>query len=267
MTETAFPLDSFKDAAIVLRRPFTPAAVKFKVQATFGKPTLTGGLIVGYIDARLVVERLNLIVPHLWHDAYEPAGKNLLCRLTVDNITRWDVGEGVGKGLYSDALKRAGVKFGVGVSLYAIPKTILNVKDGHLKAYKDTLMMTPAGEARARELYAGWLTAHGAKAFGDPLDHGDADGAQGDPEEAPVVPVDETLSVEDRAKLREAADSAGMGPAELANIVKVVAGGEPTLFETEDDGEKWLGRWLPDMAAAIVDPVLESIAASAGVAA
>lgn len=178
-----FPLDSFREAAAYLRRPFTPAAIRFKVQAAFPKGEPTSGLIVAYIDARLAVERLNLIVPHLWHDAYEPLGKqHLICRLTVDGITRQDIGEGVGKGLYSDALKRAAVKFGVGVSLYAVPKMILRLSDGHLKRAKDTLALTPNGETHVRGLYEGWLDFHGKQAFGEPLDHGDSLDAQGDAE-------------------------------------------------------------------------------------
>lgn len=220
-----FPLDSFKDAAPYLRRPFTRAAVKFKVQATFPKQNPTGGLIVAYIDARLAVERLNLVVPHLWFDEYQPVdGGRLLCRLTVDGITRHDIGEGYqGKGLYSDALKRAAVKFGVGVSLYAIPQTILNVSDGHLKARqqngKMTLVLTPQGEARCRELYGAWLDTVGVRAFGEPLDHGDVEGAQGDAEapEEPVVPDEppaepEALPIgrDAAAILAEAAESAGV---------------------------------------------------------
>ena len=184
---TVFPLGSFREAAIHLRRPFTQAAVKFKVQATWPKDKPTGGLIVAYIDARLAVERLNLIVPHLWSDEYELAGKGgLICHLTVDGITRRDLGEGVGKGLFSDALKRAAVKFGVGVSLYAIPKMTLNFSDGHLKPRRtrdgESLELTPAGEKRVRATYAAWLTEIGVQAFGEPLDHGDTEGAQGDVE-------------------------------------------------------------------------------------
>lgn len=186
--EVTFPVDSFRDAAPHLRRPFTPAAVKFKVQATWPKQNPTGGLIVSYIDARLAVERLNLIVPHLWHDEYEPVGRALVCRLTVDGITRQDVGQEQGgiKGLYSDAFKRAAVKFGIGVSLYATPKMILSTNDGHLKTRRtrdgESLELTPKGESHVRFLYSKWLEAHGVQAFGDPLDHGDVEGAQGDAE-------------------------------------------------------------------------------------
>ena len=182
-----FPLESFREAAQHLRRPFTPAAVKFKVQATWPKGNPTGGLVVAYIDARLAVERLNLIVPHLWHDAYRPVGGNQMwCDLTVDSITRSDVGEGAGKGLVSDALKRAAVKFGVGVSLYAAPKAFIDTEsDAKQKnGGRDglTLELTLIGERRIREAYAVWLTTHGIAAFGEPLDHGDVLGAQGDAE-------------------------------------------------------------------------------------
>ncbi len=194
-TEQHFPVDSFREAAPHLRRPFTANAVKFKVQATWPKTDPTGGLIVGYIDARLVDERLNKVVPHLWHDEYEPAGQgHLLCRLTVDGITRQDVGQGVGKAVYSDALKRAAVKFGIGVSLYAIPKMILIVSDGAVKPRRSkdgmTLEITPAGERQLREGYQQWLDDKGIAAFGQPLDHGDVEGSQGDPEDQPQAEGD-----------------------------------------------------------------------------
>ncbi len=184
MTET-MPVESFRDAAPLLRRPFTAAAVKFKVQATWPKDAPTGGLIVAYIDARLAIERFNKVCPHLWSDHYRDAGNGLMwCDLTVDGVTRSDVGEGQGKALVSDALKRAAVHFGVGVSLYAIPKMMLDKASGELKPVqaggKKSLALTPKGEARLRTVYAKWLSDHGSQAFGDPLDHGDLDGAAGD---------------------------------------------------------------------------------------
>lgn len=182
MTDTQLPVGSFREAAPLLRRPFEPAAVRWKVQTTHG----SSGLIVGYIDARLATERLNLVCPHLWSDDYTSAGDGLLmCLLTVDGITRRDVGQGKGKALFSDAFKRAAVKFGVGVSLYALEETWLRVDDGHLRAAgqgKEKLFLQPAGIEHLRSLYAIWLgTAQGAS-FGEPLSHGDAaEGSVGDP--------------------------------------------------------------------------------------
>ena len=78
----------------------------------------------------------------------------------------------------SDALKRAAVRFGVGVSLYAIPQTFLDGEVKYLTAQHSTFL---------RDRYTAWLDAHGAQAFGDPLDHGDApDGSVGDPDDGAV---------------------------------------------------------------------------------
>lgn len=200
------PVDSYKDAAPYLRRPFTPQAVKFKVQATWDG----GALIVPYIDARLAIERLNLVCPHLWTDKYEPTAQGLMwCHLTVDGITRSDVGTEIGqgdagkKGLVSDALKRAAVKFGIGVSLYAMPKLRVSESDGHLrKAKQDKYALTPNGETHCRKLYEGWLDTKGKQAFGgEPLDHGDADDSVGDAEVESSAPAAPKLDPERVSKI------------------------------------------------------------------
>lgn len=244
--QVQFPLGSFKDAAPHLRRPFTPEAIKFKVQATWPKDSPTGGLIVGYIDARLVVERLNMVIPHAWGEEFQALGaKHLLCRLTVDGITRQDIGEGEGKGLYSDALKRAAVKFGVGVSIYAIPKMILEVKTGQLKTVdrggKKTCEMTSDGEKTVRSIYAKWLEGIGKRAFGEPLDHGDVEDAQGDYEaEIPTpttsgegVPVGaRVLTVDERAKVLKAIKDAGHAEDGLAMLLTAAGAESPESLTT-----------------------------------
>ena len=62
-----------------------------------------------------------------WSDTYHvlPGGKNVECVLTVLGVSKSDVGEAGGDGqadalktAYSDALKRAAVKFGIGRHLY-----------------------------------------------------------------------------------------------------------------------------------------------------
>lgn len=277
---TEFPLDSFREAAPHLRRPFTSAAVKFKVQATWPKDNPTGGLIVAYIDARLAVERLNLIVPHLWHDEYEPLGRDhLICRLTVDGITRQDVGEGSGKGLYSDALKRAAVKFGVGVSLYAIPKMTVSTNQGHAEQKRSrdgqTLALTPKGESHMRFLYEKWLEAHGAQAFGDPLDHGDALEAQGDHEvDTPTEPAPEPTAAtkpeppattEQKVAIQQKSDELFHTPVELADAICKAVGAKPRLFPTVDDAVRWNHEKLDKLPAKYVQPILKELEAMAGI--
>lgn len=183
MTDTNLPVNTYREAAPYLRRPFTPAAVKFKVQST--SKDGNKGLVVAYVDARLVVERLNAVVPHLWWDEYQRTQEGgLLCRLTVDGITRVDVGEGQGKAAFSDALKRAAVKFGVGVSLYAIPQRWVSPQDGTARQFQTEkgprLAITNDGMSQMRHSYAQWLEAHGTQAYGEPLDHGDTHNDDGE---------------------------------------------------------------------------------------
>lgn len=112
-----------KDEIAELRKPFRADQVKFKIQT---QPKGTGndgwGVVVSYLDARDVAERLDVVIGGDWQDTYELFGKALECSLTVNGVTRKDVGEAASaKELYSDAFKRAAVKFGVGAFLYRMP--------------------------------------------------------------------------------------------------------------------------------------------------
>lgn len=263
-----FPVGSFKDAAKHLRRPFTAEAVRFKVQSTWPKDNPTNGLVVCYIDARLVVERLNLIVPDRWSDNYEVIGGGLMwCHLTVDGITRSDVGEGQGKALVSDALKRAAVKFGVGVSLYATPKMFIGVDGDQAKQRPTskgiTLELRPRGEAYVRNIYRQWLEQHGAQAFGDPLDHGDVMDAAGDPEEtgadSAVAPDVRVASPGQRGMLTAKAGAAQLAPSEFANVILAAAGQDSRDFDSEDQANELVGRLLDRLPAQLVDRVLVEI--------
>lgn len=191
------PVSTLRDAIPHLRRPFTPEAIRFKVQSVFKQQdgTPSGCLIVAYIDQRLATERLNRVIPDKWSASFEPvAGTKLMwCRLTIDGVSRVDVGEspkGFSKDLVSDALKRAAVPFGVGVSCYALPQITINVSDARDrikirgKGEKRTIVLTDYGHETLRTGYARWLEAHGVDRFGPPLDHGDVVGATLD-EDAP----------------------------------------------------------------------------------
>jgi hypothetical protein len=230
------PQDSFTpEAAQLLRRPFTAEAVKFKVQATWpqkdqqGRPAKpTSALVVTYIDARLVVDRLNLIVPAAWQDDYDAVGeRRLRCTLWVGELRRRDVGEGTSlKALYSDALKRAAVKFGVGVSLYATPRMVLKITDdpAPLKSIrgeggKPGLGLTPAGERRCRELYTRWLNEAGQEHFGDALEHGDVVNAVGEAEDPPPEAVADEPEPPDEPEARALESEAPKRPAQVDRYV------------------------------------------------
>lgn len=218
MTEKVGPFTKFEDAAEHLRRPFTPEAVKWKIQNLLGaqkdakgRPdakTAKGGVIVAYIDARLVIERLNLLTPG-WQDGYvQRDGGVMQCGLSVCGLTRYGFGQhGDVKAAESDALKRAGVKFGVGVSLYAITaltywraKNDAEAARGNILRpdWSGRLALDDVNRKWLMDVYAKWLEKPRGKSFGDPLDHGDEFGAidPSDPDterpEAPAEPEADT---------------------------------------------------------------------------
>ncbi|WP_420596491.1 Rad52/Rad22 family DNA repair protein [Deinococcus sp.] len=89
-------------------------------------------LLLAYIDARAVQDRLDAICPDAWSfemeiiaGASRPTVKG---RLTVLGVVREDIGEagegdlGTLKAAASDAIKRCAVQFGIGRYLYDLPK-------------------------------------------------------------------------------------------------------------------------------------------------
>lgn len=119
-----------------LAAPFHSYYVGWKAQATSKDKTRT--LAVAYIDARTVMDRLDQVVgPGNWSDTYRliSAGDGefaIECTLALFGVYKSDVGiaeeeddgssASVSKSAYSDALKRAAVKWGIGRYLYRIPK-------------------------------------------------------------------------------------------------------------------------------------------------
>ena len=119
-----------------LATPFHSYYVGWKAQAT--SKDKTRALAVPYIDARTVMDRLDQVVgPGHWSDAYRlvSAGDGefaVECTLTLFGVSKVDVGTAnehsdgghasVPKSAYSDALKRAAVKWGIGRYLYRISK-------------------------------------------------------------------------------------------------------------------------------------------------
>ena len=123
--------DSFTPAVIAaLREPFLPGMVQWKAQST--TKDKKRALAVAYIDARAVMDRLDGVVgAGQWYDKYQVLriaanGEDawvVECSLTLLGVTKVDVGFGEdAKSAYSDAFKRAGVKFGIARYLYDLPK-------------------------------------------------------------------------------------------------------------------------------------------------
>ena len=115
-----------------LAAPFLETEVKFKPQIVKGNRALA----LAYVDARVIQDRLDDVLgTRHWQDDYEclPEG-SVLCRLKIRVGGEWltkvdvggqseqsDTGDRV-KAAFSDALKRAAVKFGIGRYLYRLPQ-------------------------------------------------------------------------------------------------------------------------------------------------
>jgi Rad52/22 family double-strand break repair protein len=116
-----------------LAAPFPADEVQFKPQVVKGNRALA----IAYIDARAVMDRLDAVLGvHNWQDRYQLLpDSSVQCRLRVRIHGEWIAKADVGspsdqpdggdrlKAAFSDALKRAGVKFGIGRYLYGLPPT------------------------------------------------------------------------------------------------------------------------------------------------
>ncbi len=116
-----------EDVWLRLAEPFPEEEIRWRVEAL--SKDKRRALVVPYVDVRAVLDRLDEAVgPEGWRDAYELLAQGegffaVRCRLTVLGVTKEDVGEGESlKAAFSDALKRAAVKFGVGRHLYRMEK-------------------------------------------------------------------------------------------------------------------------------------------------
>jgi hypothetical protein len=121
---------SDRSAAARLADPFDPSEVRFKPAVVNGNRALA----LAYVDARAIQDRLDdALGVDGWQDEYDvlPDGSvvcKLRCRFGQEWVTKTDVGgpseqpdEGDRrKAAFSDVLKRAAVKFGVGRYLYRL---------------------------------------------------------------------------------------------------------------------------------------------------
>lgn len=116
-----------------LAAPFPADAIHWKSQSVKDNKALA----VAYLDARDVMDRLDATVGvDGWSDDFrELANGSVQCTLSVRIGDKWVSKQDVGseseqpdagdrlKSAYSDALKRAAIKFGIGRYLYSLPKT------------------------------------------------------------------------------------------------------------------------------------------------
>ena len=103
-----------------LKKPFPVEALHWRLgQVNKAK---TKAMMLVYIDARDVMDRLDEVFGLDWTDDYKEVNGRIVCTITVNGVSKSD---GAGdtdfeaeKGGLSDAFKRAAVKWGVGRYLY-----------------------------------------------------------------------------------------------------------------------------------------------------
>lgn len=133
-----------KETMARLAAPFAPDEIEWKPMVVSGNRALAAA----YIDARAVQDRLDQVVgPENWQDDYKPLEDgSVVCRLRVRINDQWIAKTDVGsqsdqkdagdrrKAAFSDALKRAAVKFGIGRYLYRLPSQWVDY-DAHKKQF------------------------------------------------------------------------------------------------------------------------------------
>lgn len=124
-----------------LKKPFPVNAISWRVgQKSKTKPK---AMMLCYIDARDVMDRLDEVCGSNWSDDYKEVKGRIVCTITIDGVSRSD---GAGdtdfegeKGGLSDAFKRAAVKWGIGRYLYNASEynTWIDTKDAEGKDIPD----------------------------------------------------------------------------------------------------------------------------------
>jgi hypothetical protein len=171
--EAAVEVVDVNEVAVALAAAFDPAEVKFKPQTVAGNRALA----VPFVDARVIQDRLDDVLGVMgWQDSYEclPDG-SVVCRLRIRLGAEWITKEDVGgqseqpdegdrrKAAFSDALKRAAVKFGIGRYLYRMkpqwvdydPQKRQFVRMPSLPPAPDTVAEKKAHKARAEAAQKG----------------------------------------------------------------------------------------------------------------
>lgn len=125
-----------KDKLRKLKDPFPPEDIYWRVGAKSGDKKK--GLPFAYIDARAVLDRLDEVFGGDWQSSLkETSSGRVICTISLWNGDEWvSRSDGAGatqfegeKGGISDALKRAGVQWGIGRYLYHVKAPWVKIKN------------------------------------------------------------------------------------------------------------------------------------------
>lgn len=220
-----------------LAAPFEDDEVEWKPQAY--NSDRTRALVVPYVDARVVVRRLDAVAPGKWEfcwEAMDPAAKIVKGTLSIYGVTRQDAGEpGEGKhgdtwkAAVSDALKRCAVLFGVASYLYGVDDIWVDYDDKKRKCRETPRL--PASALRKTE----------------PQESDDGNGQEPreEPESSPTEPLKPSRY---NTFLKELCNDFGVTTGE---VVRLLGKGLPMLAEagrSEADIKAMLSRAIDEEA-------------------
>lgn len=141
-----------RELSKALTQPFDPQYVRFKPLTVKGDRAMAAA----YVDARAIMQRLDSVFGvGGWKDRYQIVeGNSVVCTLSVKIGEEWvdkvDVGSPSEqpddgdklKAAFSDALKRAAVKLGIGRYLYRLPHQWL-AYDGQRRQFSEAPRLPP----------------------------------------------------------------------------------------------------------------------------
>lgn len=205
---------------------------------------------LAYHDARHVMDRLDEVVgPERWRDEYTEVVGAVACRLSVlvempEGHFEWVHKEDVGypnnpskpepealKSAYSDALKRAGVKWGIGRYLYSLPQS------GWWPVNKwGELSKADEAKLRAR-MFDGLAVEPPAEDAQTPADARSDTPAPTGPE-ADAAPAKDGMSDEQRKLIQVLAKKCGFGTEALHGLMMIEVGKSSGKELTKADASK-----------------------------
>ena len=225
-----------------LSEPFAVADLEWRVARAGEKNGQIWAMVLTYITARAIMDRLDEVCdPENWQTDYRDLGGALTCgigiRVGEEWVWKWDgtghlaTNDGLdssdaGKGDFSNALKRAGVQWGIGRYLYGLTE--------------------------------GWAKVHERGAFKGRTKEGKT--FKWDPPDLPAWALPgheppEHIHAEVTRLLEEAAKGGHVGMSESARIEAALADENTTLadlMKTRRILSKWIGesRTAPEEAVA-----------------
>jgi len=119
-----------------LAAPFDPREISWRIGSM--KKDKTAGMALAYIDARVVMDRLDAVCgPGGWQCRYSHTATKTVCDIAIKFGDEWLwKADGAGdsdieaeKGALSDAFKRAAVRWGIGRYLYELPSPWVEVDE------------------------------------------------------------------------------------------------------------------------------------------